>query len=383
MNTQTQTLGVATSKKKAPILALAVFGVLAIIGIVCWFTQLTEGLAVTNLSTTNMWGLYIVGFMIFTGVAAGSLFFSALPSLCDKLAEFVPYTKISAFIAAISSVVAASLFIIVDIGNPERAWQFITSPNFSSPMYWDFLMLATYMVLSIVLTRALMTSKDGKANKVLAGVCSAAGLLVIITSFVFCFQVSREMWSTPVQPISFLIAAFAAALAVLIIVAGVLNKIGYIKISGSSLAKMGKVIAFFLAVELLIVVSEVLIGLYATGGHTSTITDWLLSGDGVLLFWCEVVALIAAIAIFVGKGTSLTKAICGAVVALIAIYLVKNALLQAELFNSALDYAGVGMYGQTSGLYYPSLIEIGVSVGIVAIGGFLVTLGLYRLPLNK
>src|SRR5690606_9949567 len=129
--------------RKSINISLAVFSVLAVIGVVCWILQLTKGLQMTNLGTTNMWGLYITGFMIFTGVAAGSLFFASVPYLF-RLDEFKPYCRISAYVGAVSSIVAASLFIIVDIGNPERVWLFITSGNFTSPMFWDFIILLSY-----------------------------------------------------------------------------------------------------------------------------------------------------------------------------------------------------------------------------------------------
>ncbi|MCO1601197.1 NrfD/PsrC family molybdoenzyme membrane anchor subunit [Desulfosporosinus nitroreducens] len=55
-----------------------------------------------------MWGLYIVGFMIFTGIAAGSLLFAATPYLF-KLEEFKPYSRIASYLGAVASIVAASL----------------------------------------------------------------------------------------------------------------------------------------------------------------------------------------------------------------------------------------------------------------------------------
>ena len=52
---------------------IIIFTALAVVGAICWGLQLTQGLQVTNLGVYNMWGLYIIGFIIFTGVAGGSL----------------------------------------------------------------------------------------------------------------------------------------------------------------------------------------------------------------------------------------------------------------------------------------------------------------------
>lgn len=376
-----------TGKPGSSNIWLVIFAAVAVLGVVCWGLQLSKGLQLTNLSVVNMWGLYIVGFMIFTGVAAGSLLFAAVPFLFN-LNGFKPYSKIAAYLGAVSSIVAASLFIIVDIGNPERVWLFITSGNLSSPMFWDFIILASYMVISIIFTRQLLLvsagQKDEKAVKPIAIIAFIAGILVTVTSFVFSFQVARPMWNNPVQPLSFLVAALAAALAVLIILAFVLNKNGTIHMPAELMAKMGKVAAVLLAVEFIIVVTEVLIGLYPGAGGEYEAVKWLVSGKGAAGFWLEIVALVAAIVLLSGKaGHKQSVVLAGAVSAFIAIYLVKSNLLQAELFNPLLTYPGPAMPGGSVGPYIPSLLEIGLSLGIVSLGCLLLILGFRMLKLAK
>ncbi|TWH59996.1 Ni/Fe-hydrogenase subunit HybB-like protein [Desulfitobacterium sp. LBE] len=386
MTVQTKTV-VPTTKKTPSNLWNMIFAAVAVLGAICWGLQLTQGLQVTNLGLNNMWGLYIVGFMIFTGVAAGSLLFAAVPYLF-KLAEFKPYTRIAAYLGAVSSIVAASLFIIVDIGNPERAWLFITSGNLTSPMFWDFLMLASYMVISILFTRQLILVHEGKkaegSLKPIAVIAFIAGLLVTVTSFVFCFQIARPLWNTPVQPLSFLIAALVAALSVQMILAAILNKRGYMEMPMGLMAKMAKGAAVLLCIELIIIVGEILIGLYPGGGEEHAAFLWLVSGEGAVGFWAEMVTLVAAIVVLAKQDTS-SKAggiLIGAILALVAIYLIKSNLLQAQLFNPLITYAGPPVYGGTTGPYVPSLIEIGLSLGIISLGALLLNLGLSKLNLG-
>jgi len=364
-----------------------IFAILALVGVTCWGLQLSRGLQVTNLGTTNMWGLYIVGFMIFTGVAAGSLLFASVPYLF-KLDEFKTYTRIATYLGAIASIEAASLFIIVDIGNPERVWLFITSGNFTSPMFWDFLILAAYMVLSVIFTRQLIQVHEGKKEesslRPIAVISFIAGILVVITSFVFSFQVARPMWSNPVQPISFLFSALIAALVVQMILAVILNKSGYIRMPMNLLGKMAKITAVLLCIELIIVVSEVLMGLYPGAGSEYESLMWLVAGQGAVGFWLELVALVAAIILLGKAGSSKgSRVIVGALLALVAIYFIKVNFLQVELFNPLLNYAGPPVYGGTTGPYIPSLIEIGLSLGIISAGALLLNLGLNKLNLGN
>lgn len=380
---------VTNTRKKGSVSVLnIVLALLAVLGGVCWAMQLSKGLQLTNLDNNNMWGLYIVGFTMFTGIAAGSLLLAALPYLF-KLGEFKPYTRIASYLGAVASIVAASLFIIVDIGNPERAWLFITSGNFTSPMFWDFLMLASYMVISVIFTRQLMLVNEGKKEegsvKGIAVIAFAAGLLVTVTSFVFSFQIARPLWHTPVQPLSFLVAALIAAVSVHMLLAVILNKNGYIAMPVSLMAKMGKAVAVLLCVELIIAVGEVLIGLYPGGGEEYGAFIWLVSGEGALGFWAEIIALVMGI-VLLGKQGSAAKAgrlATGASMALIAIYLIKSNLLQAQLFNPLLALPGPQMFTQSAGPYIPSLLEIGLALGILSLGTLLLNVGLSKLKLGE
>jgi len=143
MIAQTEVSGKTNSPQKSSLNGwMIIFAAFTVLGIVCWIIQLNKGLQMTNLSVINMWGLYITFFMIFTGVAAGSVFFASVPYLFN-LEEYKPYCRIATYVGAIASIVAASLFIIVDIGNPDRAWEFITSGNITSPMF-----ITTYLLIN-------------------------------------------------------------------------------------------------------------------------------------------------------------------------------------------------------------------------------------------
>ncbi|HHW07179.1 MAG TPA: polysulfide reductase NrfD [Clostridia bacterium] len=365
---------------------LVLFALVALLGLVCWGLQLSRGLQLTNLNDKNMWGLYIVGFMVFTGVAAGSLFFGSLPYLFN-LGEFKPFTRIAAYLAAVASIVAASLFIIVDIGNPERIWFFITSGNFASPMFWDSVILLFYMVVSVIFTRQLILVREGKKPeqeiKAIAVLAFVAGILVTATSFVFGFQPARPLWHNPVQPVSFLVAALIAALAVLVILAAILQKRGFLNMPAALLGRMGKLAAALLLVELIIVAGEVFTGLYPGAGPEYEAMKWLVAGKGAPAFWLEIIVLIGAMAILGSQGAkeNRTGLVTGALVAFVGICLVKANLLQAELFNPVLSYPGLALMDQITGPYIPSLVEIGLSLGIVSLGCLLFALGLRKLNL--
>ena len=169
----------------------------------------------------------------------------------------------------------------------------------------------------------------------------------------------------------------------MIILTYVLSKKGISPIPTELSAKMGKAAAMLLFVELIIVIGEVLIGLYPGAGDEYETVKWLVAGEGAVGFWLEIIALIAAIGLLSSKGSHQNRnmLVTGAAIAFLGICLVKSNLLQAELFNPLLSYPGLALNDAIVGPYIPSLLEIGLSLGIVSLGCLLLALGLRKLNL--
>lgn len=373
--------------KKGSMMTMGIFAVLTVLGIVCWGLQLTQGLQLTHLNNYNTWGLYIIGFMLFTGIAAGTLIFTSSAYLFQAMEEYKPYTRITSYVGAICGVIAAGLFIFVDIGNPQRAWHIITSIHITSPMFWDTLILLVYIIVGIFFTRQLIMVQEGKKEEkslaVISWVAFMAGLLVMVTSFVFAMQVSRPLWNNPAEPVSFLAAALAASFSLLIILFAILNKTGRIEISRDKLDKLAKITGVCLLFELFVVLGEVLIGLYAGSGEEAKIIHWLVAGKGAPFFWIEFVAIVVGVALSLKRNSRTAVTVTAAGVSIFAVFMIKYNLLQAQLLNPLIAYPGPGGYSPSQlGAYLPSLLEIGISVGIVALGCLLVFIGLNKLNLG-
>lgn len=364
---------------------MAIFAILAVVGISFWIRQVTTGFQVTDLNNYNVWGLYIIGFVMCTGLAAGMLLFASSAFLFKGMAEYRPYARLAVYTGAICSVVAASFFILVDVGNPERAWNIITNAKIQSPLLWDTIILAAYAVIGIIFTRQSILVEEGKKNesslRVISIIAFIAGLLVTLTSFVFAMWTGRPLWNTPVQPLSFLAAAVVIGFALLVIILAALNKSGYITISEESLRKLGRLAGVFLLVELAVILSELAIGLYSSTSEVGRIISWLVKGEGAPFFWAEIICILVALALLFGKKIWLT--VPGAVIALVAIFMIKYNFLQAQLLNPLISYAGPPGYSGGEGTYLPTLVEILVTVGILSLGGLLVTLGMSNLNLGE
>ena len=87
-------------------------------GVLLWWRQWNQGLALTGMSRDVAWGLYIGQFTFFVGVAASAVTV-VLPYYLHAWKAF-GRVVIPGELLTIASVVVALLFVFVDLGRPDR-----------------------------------------------------------------------------------------------------------------------------------------------------------------------------------------------------------------------------------------------------------------------
>lgn len=359
------------SKKNTKI-ALAA---LCVLGAACYLLQFVLGEDITHMNNFVPWGLYIVGFMCFTGLAAGALLLIGLAWLTDGLAELRPYTRILLICGVLCGLAGAGAFIFVDLGNPQRGIYMMLSPNPTSPQVWDAAVLSLYGLTGILLGRQAWLIAQGRRTaasmRPLALLAVIAGLLVIVTSFAFALMLAAPSWNEPGEPLSFLFAAAIIALAVLSLVLLHLGRVGYAPVPERSLRCMIRVTAVLLILELLYAISDVCIALYAPHGEAAQVVFWQLAGAGAVPYWLEIMLLVVSIWLLV-RGKQPRQWQAGAMTSLLAVLFVKYNLLVAAQLHPLLGYAGPSAYNPPAlGLYVPALVEWGTFLGILAAASLL------------
>ena len=340
--------------------------VLAVLGAGCYLFQLIYGAQLTNLHNALPWGLYVVGYMLFTGIAAGVLLFLGTCWLIERLDAYRPYTGWLTWVGVFGGLIGAGLFIFVDMGSPQRGIYMMLSPNLTSPQVWDAAILGLYGLTGALLLWQCHEIRAGKRqgiSKSLAGLAIIDGFLVIVTAFVLSLQVAAPLWNHSSVPISFLTSAILAALSVMVLLfrhPGVIQEAGPVN---SLLKPLGLLMAAMIIVELLFVLSDIAIGLYAPQGEEGKIMVWLMQGKGAPFFWTEMGLLLLAL---LGSLFERYRG-WGAVLSLLAVILVKYNLLLAQHLNPLLPTAGPSYASPlVQVVYLPSMLEAGTAAGIVA-----------------
>ena len=186
--------------------------------------QLVEGMVVTHLSDQVNWGLYIANFIFMGGVAAASIVLVIAAILYQR--EDVSQAALIGGDGGVgigrSPRYMSSLYILVDLGRPDRLWHmipFIGRYNFPySLLSWDALVLNVYLLFTLWLTGALLFRHyrgQGQAAPIMrrwVGVAAIAFVIGMVTveAFLLSGYEARPFWNTAVLAPRFLAAAFVS-----------------------------------------------------------------------------------------------------------------------------------------------------------------------------
>ena len=118
------------------------------------------------------------------------------------------------------------LFIIVDMGRPDRLLNMLLYPSPWSPMFWDMLALTGYLALNGMVARAVLAAEvDGAppatwTRAIMLISIPWAVSIHTVTAFLYAGLAGRPFWLTAAMAPRFLASAFAAGPALLILLCG-------------------------------------------------------------------------------------------------------------------------------------------------------------------
>lgn len=377
--------------------AIGVSAVLVVAGLALWAMQLTGGMVQTGMRNLDSWGLYITSFMFFVGLSAGGLIISSVPKAFG-IAGFGGISKV-AVMSSVACTVAAIGMVVVDLGQPARLWELFAYSNLGSPLMWDILVLGTYLVLSCLYLWAQVRAEAGRMSHTALRVISVVALVCAVlvhsvTAWIFGLQQGREMWHTALLAPWFVSSALVCGTALVMVVAVALRRAGYLELDRAHLVKLAKLLGAFVMVDLYFFGCDLLTEAFP-GGSGAEVVAMLVSGPLAPWFWIEIAGCAAcAVICFVPALRTNALLVVGSLLAILGIFCKRVQLLVGGFQLANLDYAGPltpmqhtawdsglsGIYG--SMVYWPTPLELGVTLGVVALGVLVFLLGLKFLPLR-
>ena len=378
-------------------IGIGVSAALVVAGLALWAVQLSGGMVQTAMRNLDSWGLYITGFMFFVGLSAGGLIISSVPKALG-VRGFGGISKVAAM-TSIACTVAAIGFVVVDLGQPMRLWELFAYSNLGSPLMWDILVLGTYLILSCVYLWAQVRAEAGKMSHTALRVISVVALVCAVlvhsvTAWIFGLQQGREMWHTALLAPWFVSSALVCGTALVICVAVALRAAGYLKWERANLVKLAKLLGAFVMVDLYFFGCDLLTEGFPAGSGLEVVA-MLTTGPLAPYFWVEVIGCaVCAVICFTPALRTNGLLVVGSLLAIVGIFCKRVQLLVGGFQLPNLDYAGPltsmqhtawdsGLSGIYGGMvYWPTPLEFGVTLGVVALGFLIFFLGLKFLPLR-
>ena len=351
--------------------AIGVSAAVMVLGIVLWGMQLADGMIQTGMRNLDSWGLYITSFMFFVGLSAGGLIISSVPKAFG-IAGFGGISKV-AVMSSIACTVAAIGMVVVDLGQPARLSCF-------------------YLWAQVRAEAGRMSHTALRVISVVALVCAV--LVHSVTAWIFGLQQGREMWHTALLAPWFVSSALVCGTALVMVVAIALRKVGYLQLDQAYMVKLAKLLGAFVMVDLYFFGCDLLTEAFP-GGSGAEVVAMLVSGPLAPWFWTEIAGCAAcAVICFTPALRTNALLVVGSLLAILGIFCKRVQLLVGGFQIANLDLPGPltsmqhtawdsGLSGIYGGMvYWPTPLEFGVTLGVVALGVLVFLLGLKFLPLR-
>jgi len=400
---------------RGPLLAwIALLLIVMAIGVAAFVYQFANGLIVTGMRNTVMWGQYILFFMFFVGLSAGGLIVASAGRLFGVKA-FKPITRLAVLEATVA-VLLAGTFILPDLGRPERMINIFLYPNLTSPMIWDITIVIVYMGLSAFYvwlyaradfarrgswlalgtgTSERTMAREERLKGIMAWIALPAAILLhSITAWIFGLQISRGFWYSSIMAPMFITSALVSGMGLVILLALVLRRLGRLSFGNDLVALLGGLLGVFIAVEGFLVLAEYLTASYPGAAEGDAVARMLV-GPYAPLFWFEIgVGLVLPFAILAVKRLRWNPrwVAVASVIAILGIFvhrlnLVLNGLSYANIslppgLPIGTDQGGASAFA-TSYWYVPTAIEWLIVAGVLAFGGLVFTLSVLILPMQE
>jgi molybdopterin-containing oxidoreductase family membrane subunit len=234
------------------------------------------------------WGFYIGNFTFLVGVAAAAvvLVIPAYVYHWQPIREIV----IIGELLAVSAIIMCLLFVMVDIGRPDRLWHMM--PPFGrlnfprSILAWDMVVLNMYFAINFaVVTHILFRAFTRRPYArrfviplVLLSIPMAVGIHTV-TAFLYNGLSARPYWNASILAPQFLASAFCSGPAILLIVLQLLRRVTRFEIRDEAIWKIAELMAYAMFVNLFLHGAEAFKEYYSNTEHLLYTRYWFQGID--------------------------------------------------------------------------------------------------------
>lgn len=345
-----------------------------------------HGHFVTGMNNQIVWGMPHV-FAIFLIVAAsGALNVASIGTVFGKTV-YKPLGRLSSLLA-VALLIGGLVILVLDLGRPDRLIVAMTHYNFKSIFAWNIFL---YVGFIGIVAAYLWLQMERRLNHFVktAGVVAFLWRLILTTGTgsIFGFIVAREAWDSAIMAPLFIMMSFSFGLAIYILVLIAACRGSDRDIGDVLVQKLGRLLGVFIGAVLYFTAVQHLANLYAAE-HTGVERFILLDG-GIypMLFWAGQVLIGGLIPLWLvfrpvkpDVSNSNRSVILASLLVIIGgfaqvyVIVIGGQAYPLDMFPGMV--VSSGFHDGVVNAYAPSLPEIGLGLGGVALAGLIVLFGI-------
>lgn len=375
------------------LLALAAWGAF------CYILQVRYGLGATGMNQPVSWGFYITNFVFFIGISHAGTLISAI--LRMTRAEWRrPVTRMAEVITVVVLFIGAAN-VFFDLGRPDRIYSPLLYGRYQSPLLWDATSISAYLTASSVFLyiplipdiailrdrfahrkwlhrfyQVLSFGWNGnpRQQKVLNVGIAIMSVIVIpiavsvhtVISYIFSMTL-QPMWHSTIFGPYFVCGAIFSGIAALIVFMVILRKIYHLEtyLKPIHFNYLGVLLLVMSLLWFYFTFSEYLTGFFGHEPSEMRVFWAKFSGPYAPYFWTMVLCnfIIPVIILSFRRTKTITGIFIASVAVLIGMWLERFTIIVPTLANPRLPFP--------SGIYFPTWIEWGVTLGCFSFFVFL------------
>ncbi|WP_136688285.1 NrfD/PsrC family molybdoenzyme membrane anchor subunit [Halorhabdus amylolytica] len=391
----------------------AALAVLLLIGGAAMILRITEGMTSTNLTSTTPWGAWVAFYIYFVGLSAGAFLVSTLANVFGV--SGMHRVDRDALFAAIISMVVALMFVWVDLGRMDRMYFPFIWRQLTSALSWEvhayvayIAVLVTELYFSMRIDLARVAERGSGLRAGLSGLLTLgrrstseasrvtdrkwltrAGIVGIPlaiflvhggTGILFAVSKARPYWNSGLFPVIFVVSAVLSGTALVMMLYVLRTKLFDDEpVDRDLLNRLAVLLAAFIVVDAALTGIEMLIAIASLHPHEVETWAVILFGEMSWSFWWFMVGMgwlfpLVMLSKREWRETPWLMVLAGLSVVIGIIAVRFNIVVPAQILPV--------MEGLPHGSYFPSLVEWATSIGMIAVGLLLYTIGAELLPLT-
>jgi Ni/Fe-hydrogenase subunit HybB-like protein len=363
---------------------LGVLGALILAGIGAAWAMEHQGHAITGMSNRIVWGAPHI-FAIFLIVAAsGALNVASIASVFGR-ELYKPLARLSGLIA-VTLLVGGLAVLVLDLGRPDRQIVAMTHYNFKSVFAWNIFLYTGFLAI-VALYLWTMFERRMNAHSGRVGLLAFFWRLILTTGTgsIFGFLVARDAYNSALLAPLFIVMSFSFGLAVFVLVLMASCKGTGRALGDVVLKRLRSLLGVFVAAVLYFVALHHLTNLYIARQHD--LERFFLWDGGIYpaLFWLGQILIGGVLPLVLLFGTTSRRALAAAAVCVIlgALAQLYVLLIGGQAYPQLMfpdKHVSSSFFDGVVAAYTPSLPEVALGVGGVALALALIAVALKVLP---